>query len=180
MPLTLRNFILSQVGWFACAFGAAYGYQWTGPLVTVGVVAVHLYSAPRAAPEVTLLVITMALGFVVDAPMAFFNLVTYPTPGMFGVLQPYWMLALWALFATMLNVTLRWLKTRMVLAAVLGAILGPIAYWSGQRLGALTLAQFWPAVYALAVGWGAVMPLLMWLSNRYDGYHLPIAQPKLA
>ena len=84
-------------------------------------------------------------------------------------IAPPWILALWALFASTLNVSLRWLRGRIVVAVVLGAVAGPLSYWAGVRMGAVEFTQPVVALVALAVGWAVFTPLLMVLSARYDG-----------
>ena len=86
---------------------------------------------------------------------------------------PYWMVMLWAVFATTLNVSLRWLRARPGLAALFGAIGGPIAYYSGAKLGALELAAAGAALVAIAIGWALLTPLLLGAARRLDGYATP-------
>jgi len=86
-------------------------------------------------------------------------------------MAPPWILGLWALFATTLNVSLNWLKGRWLVAALLGGIAGPLSYWAGARLGAVVLVEPVPALVALSIGWAILMPLLMALARRYDGIH---------
>ena len=76
---------------------------------------------------------------------------------------------MWMLFATTLNVSLRWLKQRPELAAALGVVAGPAAYFSGYRLGGVEIPDLLPAMSVLALGWAILMPVLMALSNRLDG-----------
>ena len=45
----------------------------------------------------------------------------------------------------------------------LGAIGGPLAFYAGNRLGAVEFSDFGAAMLALAIGWGALMPLLVLL-----------------
>jgi hypothetical protein len=52
-------------------------------------------------------------------------------------LAPVWIIAMWAGFATLLHVALRWLLPHRWLAALLGAVGGPLAYYAGMRLGAV-------------------------------------------
>jgi len=73
---------------------------------------------------------------------------------------PAWMAMLWASFATTLRHGLGWMRGRWTLAAALGAASGPLAFWAGERLGALELGGT-PALLALAVEWGAALPLLL-------------------
>jgi non-ribosomal peptide synthetase component F len=80
------------------------------------------------------------------------------------------MVALWAMFATTLNVSLRALRARPWLAAALGAAGGPLAYYAGARLGALQLADFHAGLAAIAVGWAWLTPLLLASARRNDGF----------
>ena len=85
---------------------------------------------------------------------------------------------MWALFATILNVSLRWLKGRWAVAALAGAVAGPLAYYGGSRLGALQFGNEGVALIALSLGWAVFTPLLMALSERYDGY-APVLERRL-
>ena len=77
---------------------------------------------------------------------------------------------LWMLFATTLNVSLRWLRRMPAAAVVLGALGGPLAYWGGARLGGMTFAAPLAATVVLAVGWAVLTPAMVWLSRRFDGF----------
>jgi hypothetical protein len=81
---------------------------------------------------------------------------------------PYWMVALWALFATTLNESMRMLQTRPWIAAAFGAVGGPLAYYAGARMGALDLVQPAAMLAALAVGWALATPLLLSLARRLN------------
>jgi hypothetical protein len=83
------------------------------------------------------------------------------------------MVALWGEFAIALNVTLRWLKRRPLLAMLLGAVFGPLSFLGGVRLGGARFVDEVPALITLAVMWAALMPLVMALSDRLDGVALP-------
>ncbi len=74
---------------------------------------------------------------------------------------------MWLLFSTSLNGTLKWLQGRYLVAALLGAVFGPLSYVAGGRLGAIEFNQdFLLTVLVLAVVWGLVVPLLAWLAKR--------------
>ncbi len=74
------------------------------------------------------------------------------------------MIALWANFATTLNLSLAGLQTRPWLAALLGLVCGPLAYWGGAGLGAMTFITPLPALITLALGWALLTPLLLALA----------------
>jgi hypothetical protein len=81
-----------------------------------------------------------------------------------AALPPPWMIALWANFATTLNLSLAGLQTRPWLAALLGLVGGPLAYWGGAGLGAMTFVAPLPALIALGLGWALLTPLLLALA----------------
>ena len=83
---------------------------------------------------------------------------------------------MWALFATTLNLALRWLKGRPLLASVFGALGGPLAYYAGERLGAVEMPHQASALLALAAGWAVLMPLLTVIARRYNGFDAPVGQ----
>jgi len=84
-------------------------------------------------------------------------------------MAPYWITALWILFAATLNVMLRWLRGRELTSIVLGGLGGPLAFYSGSRLGAVSFQSPWIALSLQALGWAVVTPLLVGLSQRFDG-----------
>lgn len=165
----LANFAASQAAWFAAVLGAAHGHPVAGALPALAVVGWHLAISARPGAEARLVLAATALGAVFETTMLATGLVAYaPHPGPAG-LPPGWLLALWAVFAATLNVTLRGLRGRPALAALLGAVAGPAAFSSGVRLGAAHFVDPTAALAALAVGWAIAMPVLMALASRWDG-----------
>lgn len=77
---------------------------------------------------------------------------------------------MWLLFATLPNISLRWLAGRPALAALLGALGGPSAYYGGVALGAARFSEpIWQPLVLLAINWAIAMPLIMALATRHDG-----------
>jgi hypothetical protein len=163
------NFILFQMGWFVCVLGAANNLAWLGPVTVLAIVIIHLVLSLRPSAELKLVLSAMALGAVTDSLLLASGWLSYPVGSLAGSFAPFWIVAMWALFATTLNVTMRWLKGRLVLAALMGAIGGPLSYYGGQKLGAMIFIAPVQALTALAIAWAIAMPLLVWLSNRFDG-----------
>ena len=163
------NFVAFQVGWFACVLGAAHGWPWTGTAVAAAVVALHLQRAARPVEELKLVSVALAIGVLWDSLLINLDLIEFSSGTLIEGVAPQWILALWALFATTLNVSLRWLKHRRLVAVLLGVAAGPLSYWAGARLGALELIDPVPALTALAIGWALMTPLLLALAQRFDG-----------
>ena len=57
----------------------------------------------------------------------------------------------------------------LALAAVMGAVFGPLSYMAGQRIGGLEFIDTRASIIALAVIWGIAMPLLVIAAKRFDG-----------
>ncbi len=165
----LINIFAFYIGWFACVLGGAYGLPWLGTALALAIVVRHIGQAMQPWLELRLALLAGLLGVLVDSLPVAAGLVDYPSGTVLTGMAPYWIVALWMLFATTLNVSLRWLKGRLLLAAVLGAIAGPPAYYAGAGLGAITLLQAGPALLLLALLWSMAMPLLVSLATRYDG-----------
>ena len=144
----LLNIIAFQIGWFACVLGGAHGWPWLGVLATAVVIALHLYRAARPRMEAMLIVLSGLLGFVADSLLTGLGLLRFPSGQFHPQFAPYWMVAMWMLFATTFNVSLRWLKPRLGLAALLGMIAGPLAYYGGAKLGGVAFASIrWPVCW---------------------------------
>jgi FtsH-binding integral membrane protein len=163
------NFVLFQLGWFACVLGAAKNTPWLGVIVVLAIVAWHLWQAKAAKPEIILLLITLLIGGVFDQLMLSSHLITYQAHGWSNALLPAWILALWAVFITTFNVSLRWMRNRWLIAVLFGAIGGPLAYFAAENLGAVTLNMSL-AYVALGLGWAILTPLLLKISTKFDGY----------
>jgi hypothetical protein len=101
--------------------------------------------------------------------------VTFPNGMLVEGTAPHWMVALWMMFATTLNVSLAWMKRSLLLAAALGATGGPLAYWAGAALGGLSFAPGYDAraLWFLAIGWGVLTPALVLLARRWNGFGAP-------
>ena len=171
-PSTRRrigNFVVFQAAWLAAIFGAAHQMPLLGTEVVLVAIGWHLFVSARPAVEAKLVALVCVIGFVVDSLAAMQGHLAYPSGQPDPRLAPYWIVALWGLLAITLNVTLRWLKPHLVLAAAIGAVAGPASLASGVRLGGAQFIDATPALIFSAVTWAAALPLLMWLSNRFDG-----------
>lgn len=175
-PRLIINFVLFQIGWFACVIGAAKQLPWLGVVVVIGIIIWHLTQAKQAKKEVQLLLITLVIGGVFDQIILNHQLITYQAHGWsnsqdwHNLIVPVWILALWAEFVTVLNVSLRWMRGRTVIAVLFGAIGGPLAYMGAEKLGAVTLNHLPISYIALSVGWAILTPLLLKLSEKLDGF----------
>ena len=101
-----------------------------------------------------------------DSGLARLGIFSFPSGGMLLGICPVWIAALWANFAGTLHLCLGWLRGRYWLASALGACGGPLAYYGGQRLGAIQFGGNTVLSLALiTVEWAIVTPGLVYLSR---------------
>ena len=188
----ILNMALFQLGWWALVLSAAQGQPLIGLAVVALILTWHLGHVRPLASEALLIVLAALIGLSFDslliatgwvsfgppAPVASQALgvathpvlasASFPTTStgasLAAALPPPWMIALWANFATTLNLSLAGLQSRPGLAALLGLVGGPLAYWGGASLGAMTFVAPLPALIALALGWALLTPLLLALA----------------
>lgn len=171
MPPVLRNVVAFQTGWFACVLGGAHAMPWIGPLLAAFIVALHLRGAANWQKELQLIAILGLCGSLFDQFLLSLGWIQYPASGWPVWLLPFWMTCLWMLFATTLNVSLRWLHGHHFIALLFGLLGGPLAYLAGQKLGAMQLLEPAKVLLVLGVFWGLMMPAMQRLAAGLDGYN---------
>jgi hypothetical protein len=163
----LWNFILFQIGWFACILGAANNQVLWPVLGTLAYLAIHIWRSEYPKLELMLILKAAVFGVAADTLIANLGFLNFEDAWPSAYLSPLWMWTLWALVASTINGSLSWLRGRAVLGAVLGAIAGPLSYEAGIRMGAGSWGpngQFGGLVL-LAIVWGLAMPLLLYWSR---------------
>ncbi len=169
MHNTLKNVIGFQFGWFACVLGAAHALPWLGPVLALAIISLHLRQADHWQKELTLIAIIGICGSIFDQFLLSLGWIQYPSHAWPAWLLPLWMLCLWLLFATTLNISLRWMRSKHLLAMIFGLLGGPLAYLAGQKLGAMQLVAQTNILIVLAVFWGLMMPAMLRLAAKFDG-----------
>ena len=168
MKNIILNIILFQVGWFACVLTAANNIAAVGALISVMILITHVKLSVNARKEIRIISIAMLIGLVWDSILVSTGLLNYQSGMVASFLAPYWIVLMWALFATTINSSLAWLKEKLIIAAIFGAISGPLAYYAGAKLGAVVFVSETNALIALSVGWAIFTPLLLLLSSTND------------
>jgi hypothetical protein len=158
------NFVLFQVGWFACILGAAHQQALWAVIGSLAYIIFHIWRSQTPKLELSLLLKVLAFGILTDSLLMHLGFIDFkgawPSPDV----SPAWMWTLWLLVATTLNSSLSWLKSKPVLGVVLGAISGPLSYEAGIRLGA---ANWGSGSQILGLGlisviWAVAMPLFFY------------------
>ena len=164
------NFVAYQAVWFAVVASAAHGRAELGMGAAVIFAAAQLALSRRRVADLRLMAAAIALGVVIDGALGVCGWLRYasPEPALPPGGAPLWILCLWAAFALTLTRSLAWLMPRPWLAALLGALGGPLAYAGAARgFAAVELAPPAARGFAgLALGWGAALALLAYLARR--------------
>lgn len=167
--LFLANVVVFQVAWLVSVIGGAQQMPWLGPVVVLIAFALHLHVARKPFEEVLLVLACALIGASFDSILVAAGWVTYKAGLFSDYLAPYWIITMWMLFAMTLNVSMRWLRGKPKLAALLGFYGGPASYIAGEALGGIVLSNQFAALVTLAIGWSIMMPMLMSLSENLDG-----------
>lgn len=130
------------------------------PEITIWPVLLYwLWSVWRLAGRARLAVLTIAvIGVLMDT--------LFLQTGVFGFVGtdylPFWLMLLWGCFALVLvQVLAAWLK-HWWLAALVGAVTGPLAYWGGAALGGQLIFTDTPTfLLTLAPCWGLLLALII-------------------
>ncbi len=163
------NFCLYQLGWFACVWGAGIDRPGLGMTCAVVLVVVHLRLSGGTLRQLTLMATAGVIGLTIDTLQLWWGVFHFPHGVVVPWLAPLWVGVLWIQFATILPFSLRWLSRRYWLSAVLGLVGGPLAYYAGEKAGAV---EFLPPRFlhfaVLGVVWSVAFPALIWVSDRLD------------
>ena len=118
----LLNFSAFQMGWLSSVVGGARQMPWLGPLVVLVALLIHLRAARKPFDEIILVLVSAVIGGIFDSLLVAAGWVAYPSGTFASALAPYWIITMWMLFATTLNVSMRWLRDRVRLAAIFGLL----------------------------------------------------------
>nr|WP_255700934.1 DUF2878 domain-containing protein [Polynucleobacter sp. IMCC 29146] len=162
----IANFVLFQVGWFACIFGGAFGYVMGAVIFSLALVAVSVWQAPFKKAEISLFLKIGLYGLVGDTLLQHLGLLHFKSPVPWPFLSPIWMWTLWVLFATTLNQSMAWLQGKPLIAALLGSIFGPLSYIAGVEMGAATWGNQTQAIVLIGLIWAIGMPVFLFWAKQ--------------
>lgn len=150
----VANYLGFQVCWAACVLG---GDAWALPIVGV-FLAAHIWVHGKA--EWRLIALVTFVGIIMDGTLSSLGVITFNnrSPAFWaanGGVIPFWMIGLWAAFASTLRHSLRAVVHHRIGAPLLGFMGGPLSYLAGERLDALALTDI--ALPVLGVCWGVLM-----------------------
>lgn len=155
-----------ELVWLAAVVGAGHGRVWPG-VAAAGVFAAWRLAASRLRRiELRLVAVTVAVALVLEGLWVGCGLIAYSAPWPLPN-APAWLIALWVAFALTLVPLFGHLHGRPKLAALMGAVGGPLAYAGAASAHALRFPT--PpkdSLAAVSLGWAIALPLLTGLAAR--------------
>lgn len=154
--------------WLACVAGSAEQLLWPA-IVSCGVLALYqLHPKNRHPNDIKLVLISIALGLIVDSIWVQFGLMDFTDKRPFTNFAPAWIVILWVGFALTVNHSLKWLYIHPLLPAITGAVAAPITYFAGIKLGAVQYtASLVDVSLGLAIAWAIALTILVEVGKKH-------------
>ncbi|MFT5136014.1 MAG: hypothetical protein ACI9XU_000658 [Arenicella sp.] len=162
----LINAVLFQMLWFACVLGSSQALLWPAVLMMGVMIVWQLHPGRRHPNDMKVLLGAVVLGLIIDTIWVSFGFMVFKDPRPVPWLSPAWIIIMWAGFALTINHSMSWLSQHPMLPALMGLIGGPLAYFAGQRLGAVEYLTD-PVLIScmLAIAWAIALSLLVMLGK---------------
>lgn len=165
--LVIFNLVSFQLLWWACVLSAGTGWETYLLCLIIVFTLVHLQWVEGWQQALPLL-FTAITGCIFDQWVYVMGWVDFANQPADVSYIPSWMIGLWLAFACTLNVSMRWLQHHLTLAALLGAIFGPLAYLGAEKFGAVLLPNPTLNLAWIALEWAIVLPLLIWIRETFN------------
>lgn len=160
----LFQFLAFDVAWASAVGGGAGGWPWLGMVPALGLVALHLFLSRTVLwAELRLVLAITLFGVLLETGFMGAGLVTFTGTRVLGVLPPVWVWALWLGFASLPNGSLTWLQGRTGLQMLLGLAFGPLAYWTGAKMGAAVMPSG-GSLFIIGLAWALAFPAIMMMA----------------
>ncbi len=173
MKNVIVNLAVFKAAWTAVVLSAAAGVPGIGIAAVALAVGIHLKLSDKPETEIRLLLAAATIGFAWESVLVLSGLLTYSSGLWLPGTAPFWIVSMWVLFATTINVGMRWLRRSRTAAAVAGGIGGPMAFLAGSSVGAVELLSPAIALICIGIGWAVLLPFLVQIATRLErGYRL--------
>lgn len=162
----LINAIGFQTAWWACIAGVGHGLEVPALIYCAVLAGAHIFYIDNRWQELKLAAVALAMGVGVDSVLQYASVIDFYGWALWD-LSPFWLWALWVLFAMTLNTSLSFLKTQSLwLSAAAGLLFGPLTYYAGAKLGAASFGASVTNVSALAIAWMLALPAMVVVATR--------------
>lgn len=167
------NGLLYTFGWFFCVLCGAYGDTFPPiPFTFTIVVGQLLFLRWRCKPiyinDLAILLYGVVLGFFMEVTFLSMQLIQYTTTNIvIALFPPAWVWCLYFLFSLTYNHSLNFLSRKWFYPFLFGFVGGPVSYYAGSRLGAVTFTST-ESIFILAAFWGCYISLMVWINMKLN------------
>ena len=164
----LFNIIGFYICWWGSIFGAANDHFYIGPLFVLLFLFIHFYKIVYHKNEIAYLFICFCFGFIIDTIFLRMNIISYKgyLPDYFNI-APLWVVCLWVCFGATVYHSFSWVRRKYFTMSILGAMFGPLIYYSGAKLESLNFINNANSnIKIVAIAWAILIPLLVFISDR--------------
>lgn len=164
--LNIINFIMFQTIWFVTAWGMTNNLEYIGIISIIISALVHMKISKQKVNTFVFYLSALIIGIVTDTIFLKTNCIYIPDHHNI-ILKKLCLAGLWINFATTFEYSLNWIQKRYLLAMSLAFFGGPLAYYSGSKIGAIEIYD--PAILSyikIGVLWCVAMALLMFIFNK--------------
>ncbi|WP_448211716.1 DUF2878 domain-containing protein [Colwellia sp. MEBiC06753] len=124
----------------------------------------HIWQCQHPRQELTLMLVVTTIGTVIDSALMHAGVFDFAEG---GAIIPLWLIIIWLSFSATLQHSLKFLNTNKLFPYLVGALIVPLSYLAGERLGAVSfLYGTTQTLIILACLWFLLLPFLMSLNKR--------------
>lgn len=125
---------------------------------------IHGLGFVRERREWLLIACVSCLGWCIDSGLFYAGLLVNDDRSMF---IPPWLACIWIMFSMTLCHLFSWLHNRLLLAACLGAVSGPLSYLGGSYWAPVTFTEpLWISLGVIAGIWLLLFPSVLYVARR--------------
>ena len=157
----LFNALRFEAGWLLCVLGGSG----VAAIIGSALLGWHFWRCAKPG-EWRFIGVFALLGLALDGGLHLAGGFDFGEHTLVSGLLPLWLWMLWPLFATLVFHSLAWLWQYPMIAAVCGAVSGPLSYFGGAALTGVSLAPW--LLPAQAIIWAALCLCI----SRYANHKL--------
>ena len=131
------NLGLLMLGIGICLYGAIHGKYIVGGFAVLALLVLHVASSQNRFAEASVIILVGIVGGTVELINSSFDVYEYSTAPFHFALLPTWVVTIWFVIGATIRHTFRWLSSRLVIAGVMGIMLGSLTYFIASKLGVI-------------------------------------------
>ncbi len=180
MPAILANVVFFKAVWALSLYGVIIDLAWLGCAALLTFIVWHVITMDSLGADFAAGIVAVMIGMTLDTLYLRAGLIEYGGQFPWTSFAPLWIGALWFNVALTLNHCMKWMQSRLRIAALFGLVCGPGSYAGAIALGVAEVTGNPIVLYgSIGIAWAFTVPLLLLLTRRFhevaDRNALPVA-----